>query len=63
MAVLLPEWLRFAEGFYLLIYAVLVMAMMAFCPTGIIGLAERLWSARRRPHADEKVPLLGEAKP
>jgi branched-chain amino acid transport system permease protein len=63
VAVLLPEWLRFAEGFYLLIYAVLVMVMMAFCPTGIIGLAERLRPARRRPLADEKAPLLGEAKP
>ncbi len=63
VAVLLPEWLRFAEGFYLLIYAVLVMTMMAFCPTGIVGLAERLLPARRRPQADEKVPLLGEVKP
>ncbi len=63
VAVLLPEWLRFAEGFYLLIYAVLVMVMMAFCPTGIVGLVERLLTAVRRPHADEKVPVLGEAKP
>ncbi|TXL70705.1 branched-chain amino acid ABC transporter permease [Vineibacter terrae] len=63
VAVLLPEWLRFAEGFYLLIYAVLVMTMMAFCPTGIMGLAERLLPARRRPTAAATAPLLGEAKP
>jgi branched-chain amino acid transport system permease protein len=61
IAVLLPEWLRFAEGYYLLIYAVLVMAMMAFCPTGIVGLSERLLTPLRRPHADQKVPVL-EAK-
>ncbi|HEX2888041.1 branched-chain amino acid ABC transporter permease [Vineibacter terrae] len=63
VAVLLPEWLRFAEGFYLLIYAVLVMTMMAFCPTGIVGLLERLLPARRRPPADAGASLLGEAKP
>jgi branched-chain amino acid transport system permease protein len=63
VAVLLPEWLRFAEGFYLLIYAVLVMVMMAFCPTGIIGLVERLLTVARRPHADDTSPTLGEARP
>jgi len=39
--VLLPEWTRFTEGYYLLIYAALVMAMMAFCPSGLLGLIER----------------------
>ncbi|HJQ60249.1 MAG TPA: branched-chain amino acid ABC transporter permease [Vineibacter sp.] len=63
VAVLLPEWLRFAEGFYLLIYAVLVMLMMAFCPTGIIGLVERLLAPRRQPHTDGKTPTLGEVRP
>jgi branched-chain amino acid transport system permease protein len=42
VAVLLPEWLRFTEGFYLMGYAVLVMALMVFCPAGLIGLADRL---------------------
>ena len=43
IAVLLPEWMRITEGYYLIIYAVLVMAMMAFCPTGMLGLAEKLF--------------------
>jgi branched-chain amino acid transport system permease protein len=59
IAVLLPEWLRFAQGFYLIIFAVIVMAMMAFCPTGIVGLLERLTTRTRRPHADDKGPVLG----
>jgi branched-chain amino acid transport system permease protein len=42
IAVLLPEWLRAWETWYLLIYAVLVMAMMAACPDGIVGLLCRL---------------------
>ncbi len=46
IAVLLPEWLRFAETFYLIIYAILVMVMMAFCPGGIVGLWQRLTRGR-----------------
>jgi branched-chain amino acid transport system permease protein len=63
VAVLLPEWLRFAESYYLIIYAVLVMVMMAFCPTGIVGLLARLFAWRRRAPADDGAPMLEEAKP
>jgi len=42
VSVLLPEWLRFSEGLYLILYATLVMILMAFCPTGLLGLAARL---------------------
>lgn len=40
-AVLLPEWLRIAQGYYLIIYAIVVMVLMLFCPTGIMGLGDR----------------------
>jgi branched-chain amino acid transport system permease protein len=49
VAVLLPEWLRFAQSYYLFGYALAVMLLMAFCPTGLIGLGERLWKARAKP--------------
>jgi branched-chain amino acid transport system permease protein len=49
VAILAPEWLRFTEGYYLIIYAMLVMVLMAFCPTGLIGLAERGATALARP--------------
>jgi len=42
VAVLLPEWLRFTEGFYLMGYALLVIILMAFSPSGLLGLADRL---------------------
>jgi branched-chain amino acid transport system permease protein len=58
IAVLLPEWLRFAEAYYLIIFALLVMIMMAFCPTGLAGLYERLTTPARRPHADDAGPTL-----
>jgi branched-chain amino acid transport system permease protein len=51
VAVLLPEWLRFAETYYLFGYALAVMVLMAFCPSGLIGLGERLIKARAKPTA------------
>jgi branched-chain amino acid transport system permease protein len=41
IAVLLPEWMRVTQGYYLIVYAALVMVLMAFCPSGILGLVER----------------------
>ncbi len=45
---LLPEWLRFTQGYYLLIYAILVVLLMMVCPKGIVGLVEQVVAARRR---------------
>jgi len=42
IAVLVPEWLRFTQDFYLMFYAALVILVMAVFPTGLLGLAERL---------------------
>ncbi|MCP1198333.1 branched-chain amino acid ABC transporter permease [Notoacmeibacter sp. MSK16QG-6] len=42
IVVLLPEFLRFTEGYYLIIYALLVLILMIFSPTGLIGLGKRL---------------------
>jgi branched-chain amino acid transport system permease protein len=42
VAVLLPEWMRIAQGYYLIVYAGSVMVMMVFCPSGILGLIDRL---------------------
>lgn len=41
VAVLLPEWLRFTGDYYLAIYSVLVLVMMMYCPTGLLGLVAR----------------------
>jgi branched-chain amino acid transport system permease protein len=49
VAVLLPEWTRFTAGSYLPLYAALVMALMAFCPSGLLGLIERVSKAMTRP--------------
>ncbi|WP_377805790.1 branched-chain amino acid ABC transporter permease [Azospirillum sp. A29] len=41
IAVLLPEWLRFADGLYLILYATFVMALLAWSPSGILGILDR----------------------
>jgi branched-chain amino acid transport system permease protein len=59
IAVLLPEWLRLIQGYYLICYARLGMAMMAFCPTGILGLVQRgvrLVAARRKAQQPTLLP-------
>lgn len=47
IAVLLPEWLRFTEGYYLMIYAVAVMGLLIWSPTGILGILDRYLAERR----------------
>jgi branched-chain amino acid transport system permease protein len=62
VAVLLPEWLRFAETYYLIIFASLVMIMMAFCPSGLVGLYHRLTARARKSPASNAGPALSPAK-
>ncbi|MBR0925573.1 branched-chain amino acid ABC transporter permease [Bradyrhizobium diazoefficiens] len=47
IAVLLPEWLRFTEGYYLMLYAVAVMLLLIWSPTGILGILDRYLAERR----------------
>ena len=59
VAVLLPEWLRFTAGYYLMGYALLVMMLMAFCPAGLLGLVDRWFKPPRRTAA---APVAPEAR-
>jgi branched-chain amino acid transport system permease protein len=47
VAVLLPEWLRFLENYYLILYALLVMALLIYSPTGLVGIVDRFIVFRR----------------
>jgi branched-chain amino acid transport system permease protein len=47
IAVLLPEWLRFTEGYYLMLYASAVIGLLIYSPTGILGILDRILTARR----------------
>ena len=52
IAMLLPEWLRFAQGFYLIVYSIFVMVLLAFSPTGLLGIADRLLNAPRQSRSE-----------
>jgi len=47
ISVLLPEWLRFTQGYYLILYALFVMLLLIWSPTGLLGIADRMLRARR----------------
>jgi branched-chain amino acid transport system permease protein len=46
VGVLLPEWLRFAQGWYLVAFGVAVVLLMRWLPEGLLGIPDRL-KARR----------------
>jgi branched-chain amino acid transport system permease protein len=45
LVILLPEWLRFMQNWYLVIFGFAVVALMVWLPEGLLGLPDRL---RRR---------------
>lgn len=47
VVIILPEFLRFTEGYYLMIYAFLVIVLMVYSPSGLIGLGEKLMNKIR----------------
>ena len=47
VGVLLPEWLRFAQAWYLLIFGTAVVLLMIWLPDGLLSLPER-WRARQK---------------
>jgi len=50
LVILLPEFLRVTDEYYLMIYAASVMVLMIFCPSGIIGLFQKAaarWRGQR----------------
>lgn len=53
---LLPEWLRAAQEWRLVIYAALLLAVVMFMPKGIVPTAA-LWLQRRRPRKADRPPV------
>lgn len=49
VVIILPEFLRFTEGYYLILYALLVIVLMVYSPGGLIGLGEKLAARWRAP--------------
>jgi branched-chain amino acid transport system permease protein len=60
IAVLLPEWLRFTQGYYLMLYAIAVILLLIWSPSGILGILDRYLTRRRTKAASA---LRAVAKP
>ncbi len=50
VVILLPEVLRFTEGYYLIIYSLLVIVLMVYSPNGLIGLGHKIIDRLRPKH-------------
>jgi branched-chain amino acid transport system permease protein len=48
VGVLLPEWLRFARGWYLVAFGVAVVLLMRWLPGGLLSIPDRLRTRRAR---------------
>jgi branched-chain amino acid transport system permease protein len=46
VGVLLPEWLRFAQGWYLFVFGIAVILLMLWLPDGLLSLPERIRARR-----------------
>jgi branched-chain amino acid transport system permease protein len=46
VGVILPEWLRFAQGWYLFVFGTAVILLMLWLPDGLLSLPEKLRSLR-----------------
>ena len=52
----LPELLRFAHSYYILIYGMLIVLITLFLPGGVVGYAKRLWSSTIGPKVFKTPP-------
>jgi branched-chain amino acid transport system permease protein len=46
VGVLLPEWLRFAQGWYLVVFGVAVIVLMLWLPDGLLSIPDKLRARR-----------------
>lgn len=51
VGVVLPEWLRFAQGWYLFVFGAAVVALMIWLPDGILSIPGRLRAWQQQRHA------------
>lgn len=56
IGVFAPEWLRFTQGWYLLLFGLVVVVLMVWLPGGLLSLRQRL-ASRREARAHELARL------
>ncbi len=63
VSIALPEWLRFTGGLYLILYATVVIVLLALCPQGLSGLMGRGLAALRARRRAAPAPALEGDRP
>ena len=51
VGVLLPEWLRFAQAWYLFVFGIMVVLLMLWLPDGLLSIPDRLKARRQAREA------------
>ena len=51
VGVLLPEWLRFAQGWYLFVFGAAVVVLMLWLPDGLLSIPDRIMARRQSREA------------
>jgi branched-chain amino acid transport system permease protein len=51
VGVVLPEWLRFAQGWYLFVFGASVVLLMIWLPDGLLSIPDRLRARRQAREA------------
>jgi branched-chain amino acid transport system permease protein len=51
VGVLLPEWLRFAQAWYLFVFGTAVVLLMIWLPDGLLSIPDRLRARREAREA------------
>jgi branched-chain amino acid transport system permease protein len=46
VGVILPEWLRFAQGWYLFVFGTAVVLLMLWLPDGLLSIPDKLRARR-----------------
>jgi branched-chain amino acid transport system permease protein len=61
VGVVLPEWLRFAQGWYLFLFGASVVVLMIWLPDGLLSIPERLRARREAREASTARATAAEA--
>jgi branched-chain amino acid transport system permease protein len=63
VGVLLPEWLRFAQGWYLVAFGLAVVALMLWLPDGLASIPDRLKARSEARHAAARAAAAARSEP
>lgn len=61
VGVVLPEWLRFAQAWYLFVFGAAVVLLMVWLPDGLLSIPDRIKAKRQAREANAARQLAGKA--